>query len=42
MRQLRITQSITKRDAPSLDTYLQEIGKISLITEKEEVRLAKL
>ena len=41
MRQLKITQSITKRDSITLDKYLQEIGKESLITAEEEVELAK-
>ena len=41
MRQLKITQSITKRDSITLDKYLQEIGKEDLITAEEEVELAK-
>jgi RNA polymerase primary sigma factor len=41
MRQLKITQSITKRDSITLDKYLQEIGKESLITADEEVILAQ-
>ena len=41
MRQLKITQSITKRDSITLDKYLQEIGKESLITAEEEVELQK-
>ena len=41
MRQLKITQSITKRDSITLDKYLQEIGKESLITADEEVVLAQ-
>jgi RNA polymerase primary sigma factor len=41
MRQLKITQSITKRDSITLDKYLQEIGRESLITAEEEVELAK-
>src|SRR5680860_1427056 len=40
MRQLKITKQITTRDAKSLDSYLQEIGKIDLITADEEVELA--
>ena len=39
MRQLKITQSITSRDAQSLEKYLQEIGKVSLISHEEEVEL---
>ena len=41
MRQLKITQSITKRDSITLDKYLQEIGKEILINADEEVVLAK-
>lgn len=40
MRQLKITQSITKRDGITLDKYLQEIAKEDLITAEEEVKLA--
>lgn len=41
MRQLKITKSITNRESPSLEKYLQEIGKVELITAEEEVRLAR-
>ncbi len=41
MRQLKITKSITNRESPSLDKYLQEIGKEELITVEEEVELAQ-
>jgi len=41
MRQLKITQQITNRETQSLDRYLSEIAKISLITAEEEVELAK-
>jgi RNA polymerase primary sigma factor len=39
MRQLKITQSITTRDSQSLEKYLQEIGKVDLISHEEEVQL---
>ncbi len=41
MRQLKITKSITNRESQSLEKYLQEIGKVELITPEEEVKLAK-
>ncbi|MFR9621333.1 MAG: RNA polymerase sigma factor RpoD/SigA [Rikenellaceae bacterium] len=41
MRQLKITKSITNRESPSLDKYLQEIGKEELISVEEEVELAQ-
>ena len=40
MIQLKITKSITNRDSITLDKYLQEIGKVDLITSEEEVELA--
>lgn len=40
MRQLKITKQITNRESQSLDKYLQEIGRIDLITSEEEVQLA--
>nr|WP_276501203.1 RNA polymerase sigma factor RpoD/SigA [Terrimonas sp. H1YJ31] len=42
MRQLKITKSITNRESQSLEKYLQEIGKVELISSDEEVRLAAL
>lgn len=42
MRQLKITKSITNRESQSLEKYLQEIGKVELISPEEEVRLAIL
>ena len=42
MRQLKITKSITNRESQSLEKYLQEIGKVELISPEEEVRLAAL
>ncbi len=41
MRQLKITKKITSREIASLDNYLQDIGKIDLITAEEEVVLAQ-
>ena len=41
MRQLKITKQVTNRESKSLDKYLQDIGKISLITADEEVELAQ-
>ena len=40
MRQLKITKSITNRESASLEKYLQEIGKVELLTPEEEVKLA--
>jgi len=42
MRQLKITKSITNRESQSLEKYLQEIGKVVLISPEEEVKLARL
>ncbi len=41
MRQLKITKQVTNRDTASLDKYLQEIGRVPLITAAEEVELAR-
>ncbi len=41
MRQLKITKSITNRESQSLEKYLQEIGKVDLLTPEEEVDLAQ-
>jgi RNA polymerase primary sigma factor len=40
MRQLKISKSITNRESQSLEKYLQEIGKVELISPEEEVQLA--
>lgn len=40
MRQLRISKSITSRESPSLEKYLQEIGRVDMITAEEEAELA--
>ena len=39
---MKITKSITNRESQSLEKYLQEIGKVDLITPEEEVKLARL
>ena len=39
MRQLKITRSITNRESLSLEKYLQEIGKVELLSTDEEVAL---
>lgn len=41
MRQLKITKQVTNHETASLDKYLQEIGKVDLITADEEVELAQ-
>ncbi len=41
MRQLKITQSITNRNIPSLDKYLQDVNREGMITAEEEVDLAQ-
>ncbi len=41
MRQLKISKQITNRESQSLDKYLQEIGRVDLLTPDEEVELAK-
>ncbi|MDZ4810946.1 MAG: RNA polymerase sigma factor RpoD/SigA [Bacteroidota bacterium] len=42
LRQLKISQSITTRESPSLDKYLQEINRIEMVSPEEEVRLSGL
>lgn len=41
MRQLKISKQITNRESQSLDKYLQEIGKVELLSPDEEVELSK-
>ncbi|MFP4370493.1 MAG: RNA polymerase sigma factor RpoD/SigA [Candidatus Kapaibacterium sp.] len=38
---MRITKQYTNRESQSLDKYLQEIGRVELITADEEIELAK-
>lgn len=42
MRQLKISKTITRRDSESLEKYLKEINRESLLTPEAEVRLAEL
>lgn len=37
---MKITKQFTNREAQSLDKYLQEIGKVSLLTAEDEIELA--
>lgn len=41
MRQLVITKQLTNRETASMDKYLQEIGKVEMISVEEEVLLAQ-
>jgi RNA polymerase primary sigma factor len=41
MRQLKIVKQITNRETQSLDKYLQEIGKVELISGETEAELAR-
>lgn len=41
MRQLKIQKQITNRESQSLDKYLQEIGKVPLLSMDEEAELAR-
>ena len=40
IRQLKITQTLTNRDSASLDKYMNDVNRESLITQNEEVALA--
>ena len=42
MRQLKISNSITNRDAQSLEKYLQEVGRCKMVSAAEEIALAIL
>jgi len=39
---MRITKQYTNRESQSLDKYLQEIGRVELLTADDEIELAKL
>ncbi len=41
MRQLKITNKITSRESLALDKYLNDIGKITMISGEEEAELAR-
>ena len=41
MKNLKITKLVTNRDATSLDLYLHDIGKESLLTTEEEITLTR-
>lgn len=41
MRQLKITKQLTNREITSLDKYLQEIGRLEMISPEGEVQLAQ-
>ncbi|HEX5167660.1 MAG TPA: RNA polymerase sigma factor RpoD/SigA [Cyclobacteriaceae bacterium] len=41
MRQLKISRQVTNRESQSIDKYLNEIGKIDLISANEEIKLAQ-
>jgi RNA polymerase primary sigma factor len=41
MRQLKISQSITNRESPALEKYLQDIARLDMITSDEEALLAR-
>lgn len=41
MRQLKIAKQLTNREITSLDKYLQEIGRLEMISPEEEVQLTQ-
>jgi RNA polymerase primary sigma factor len=41
MRQLKISKSITTREAPSLEKYFSDISKVDMVTAEEEAALAQ-
>ena len=42
MRSFKISKSITNRESESLEKYLQEIGRVEMISPEEEVKLGRL
>jgi RNA polymerase primary sigma factor len=40
MTQLKINKQVTNRDYPSLDKYLSEISRETMVVMEEEVELA--
>ncbi len=42
MRQLKISKTITNRESPSLEKYLQEISKVDMLSGEEESELTRL
>ncbi len=38
---VKISKQYTNRESQSLDKYLQEIGKVDLLTPQEEIDLAR-
>lgn len=40
MRQLKITKQLTNRDSKSIDKYLSDVSKETMVTPEEEVQLA--
>ncbi|MGD0337985.1 MAG: sigma-70 family RNA polymerase sigma factor [Bacteroidota bacterium] len=41
MRMVKVSKQYTNRESQSLDKYLQEIGKVELLTAEEEIELAR-
>ncbi len=38
---VKVSKQYTNRESQSLDKYLQEIGKVELLTAEEEIELAR-
>jgi len=38
---MKISKQYTNRESQSLDRYLQEIGKVELLSPEEEIELAR-